>query len=87
MPRTYQVVSWLYFANFLVALAVPRLGFALGWLLLSVGYGLMDGVPEYLWRTTRELRWSSRRWVAGHFCLNLAVILLLADLLQDRLFP
>jgi len=85
--RTYRLVSLLYAANFLVALAVPRWGFALGWLLLSLGYAVMDGVPAQLWRATRDQRWNSQRWIAGHFCLNLAVILLLADLLQDRLFP
>jgi hypothetical protein len=84
---TSRLVSLLYAINFLVCLAVERWGFALGWLLLAVGYAIMDGIPAALWRATRDQRWDSPRWIGGHFCLNLAVILLLADLLQDRLFP
>ena len=81
------MVSLLYVANFLVALAVPRWGFALGWLLLAAGYAVMDSVPAALWLATREERWNSARWMGGHFLLNLAVVLLFVDLLHDRLFP
>lgn len=85
--RTYRMVSLLYAANFLVALAVPRWGFAFGWLLLAIGYAIMDGIPAALWRASRDQRWDSPRWVTGHFCLNLAIICLFLDLLKDRLFP
>ena len=85
--RTYRVVSLLYATNFLVALAVPRWGYALGWLLLALGYAIMDDIPAGLWRASRDQRWASRRWVAGHVCLNFAILSLFVDLLKDRLFP
>lgn len=85
--RTYRLVSWLYAANFLVALSIERWGFAIGWLLLAIGYGVMDGIPARLWRASRDQKWDSPRWVTGHFCLNLAVILLFVDVLHNRLFP
>jgi len=84
---TYRLVSCLYAANFLVALAVPRWGFAVGWLLLAIGYAIMDGVPQAVWRSARDQRWENPRWVSGHLCLNLAVLCLFVDLLRDRLFP
>ncbi len=85
--RTYRTVSLLYALNFLVALSVARWGFALGWLLLAVGYALMAGLPAWLWVASRDRKWDSPRWVGGHFCLNLAIVVLFIDLLQDRLFP
>ena len=85
--RTYRTVSILYAANFLVALSASRWAFASGWLMLAVGYAIMAGVPNSLWRATNAEKWDSPRWVSGHFCLNLAVIFLFADLLKDRLFP
>jgi hypothetical protein len=85
--RTYRLVSLLYIANFLVALSVARWGFACGWLLLAIGYAIMDGIPHWLWRAPRDRRWASPRWITGHFCLNVAIILLFIDVIQDRLFP
>ena len=85
--RTYRLVSLLYAANFMVALAVPRWSFALGWLLLALGYRIMDGIPAGLWQAERAQKWHSSRWVSGHLCLNLAVVFLFLDLLRDRLFP
>ncbi len=85
--RTYRLVSILYGANFLVALTAPRWGFALGWLLLAIGYALMDGLPAQVWHAPRSTKWNSPRWITGHFCLNSAIVLLFADLLRGRLFP
>ncbi|MBY0504557.1 MAG: hypothetical protein K2X03_11635 [Bryobacteraceae bacterium] len=82
----YRLVSILYLANFLASLAIGRWGFALGWLLMAAGFLLMDTLPGIVWRASRDFQWKSPQWVAGHFCLNLAVVLLLADVLQDRLF-
>lgn len=84
---TYRWVSLLYTANFLVALAAHRMGFAFGWLLLAAGYAIMDSIPATLWLARRDERWASRRWVTGHVCLNFAILCLFVDLLKDRLFP